>query len=577
MNAALFDRRFLQIGNGRLATGVLAAVLAWLAFGTNSVSGWTLLLPLAILIGLVIWHDQVTRRQQFAHRGIRFYEAALARLTDAWQGRGNAGERFANSQHVYADDLDVFGHGSMFERLCLARTAAGEDTLARWLQEPAGLATVLDRQKAVDELRDRLDLREDLALLGEDIRSSVHATTLADWSARPDAGFPAWGRWVAFAASVAIVVSFGLYVAHLAGLRPFVLMIPVIITLFFLFRKATNVVHDSVQVPAHDLGILALVLARLEREQFQSPRLRQLRAMLNTDGVPASQRIAHLETMVEHMESAHNQFFAVFAFALLWAPQFAMAIEAWRKRNGRDIARWLEAVGELEALSSLAAFAYERPDATFPQFADGQCFAAEGLRHPLLAPGVSVANDVSVGGEVRLLIVSGSNMSGKSTLLRAIGLNTVLAWAGSVVTAASLRVSPLAVGASMRVSDSLQEGKSRFYAEIMRLRQVVDLTGGERPALFLLDELLSGTNSHDRRIGAEGLIHSLLDRGAIGLVTTHDLALAQMADTLGASALNVHFEDQVENGEIHFDYRMRPGVVTRSNALELMRAVGLKV
>jgi DNA mismatch repair ATPase MutS len=232
----------------------------------------------------------------------------------------------------------------------------------------------------------------------------------------------------------------------------------------------------------------------------------------------------------------------------------------------------------LEALSSLAALAYERPHWTAPELVeDGPLFEAEVLRHPLMNPNRAVPNSVRVGGHRPLLIVSGSNMSGKSTLLRAVGLNTVLAWAGSVVAAQRLRVSPVAVAASMRVVDSLQDGKSRFYAEITRLRQIMDLTGTKRPVLFLLDELLSGTNSHDRRIGAEAVVRTLVERGAIGFVTTHDLALTQIADSIDGRAVNVHFEDQLEAGQIHFDYTMRPGVVERSNALELMRAVGLDV
>ena len=204
-------------------------------------------------------------------------------------------------------------------------------------------------------------------------------------------------------------------------------------------------------------------------------------------------------------------------------------------------------------------------------------FDARGIAHPLLPAGVAVRNDVCLDGNLRLLLVSGSDMSGKSTLLRAVGLNAVLAWAGAPVRAHSLAISDMAIGASIRIVDSLQDGKSRFYAEITRLRQIMDLAAEPRPLLFLLDELLSGTNSHDRRIGAEGVVQALVGRGAIGLVTTHDLALADVADALQPHAANVHFEDHLENGVIAFDYRMRPGIIQKSNALELMRSVGLEV
>jgi DNA mismatch repair ATPase MutS len=242
------------------------------------------------------------------------------------------------------------------------------------------------------------------------------------------------------------------------------------------------------------------------------------------------------------------------------------------------VRRWLAAVGELEALSSFAGYAAEHPEDVFPALIESEpLFDGEQIAHPLIARGAAVRNDVRLDSECRLLVVSGSNMSGKSTLLRAAGLNAVLAWAGAPVCAAALRVSPVAVGAAMRVQDSVLEGKSRFYAEITRIRQVVDLAGAGAPLLFLLDEMLSGTNSHDRRIGAGAILRTLVERGALGLITTHDLALAEIADELAPHARNVHFEDHIENGRIAFDYRMRPGVVTRSNALELMRSVGLEV
>jgi DNA mismatch repair ATPase MutS len=242
------------------------------------------------------------------------------------------------------------------------------------------------------------------------------------------------------------------------------------------------------------------------------------------------------------------------------------------------VRRWLTAMGALEALSSLASHAFEHPEDPFPVFVeDGPRLELEGVAHPLLSEERAVRNNVSIGGELRVLIVSGSNMSGKSTLLRTLGSNVALAQAGAPVRARSMRLSPLALGASIRVTDSLQEGVSRFYAEILRLRQILDETAGQLPVLFLIDEFMHGTNSHDRRIGAEAMVRGLVDRGAIGLITTHDLALADIADGLGALAANVHFEDTVENGRIEFDYVMRPGIVRKSNAIELMRSVGLEV
>ncbi len=256
-----------------------------------------------------------------------------------------------------------------------------------------------------------------------------------------------------------------------------------------------------------------------------------------------------------------------------------MGIEAWRRENGRLLGPWLASIAELEALSSLAALSFERPQWSFPVLTESvePCFEAESLQHPLIAPSKCVPNDLMLGGNLRLLIVSGSNMSGKSTLLRSAGLNCVLAWAGAPVAAKGLHISALQPGASIRITDSLQDNRSRFFSEITRIRQIVELTQGSRPVLFLLDELLSGTNSHDRRIGAAGIVRKLVDSGAIGLITTHDLALADIEQDLGSRAGNVHFDDRAVDGHIDFDYVLRPGIVTRSNALALMHAIGLDV
>jgi DNA mismatch repair ATPase MutS len=263
---------------------------------------------------------------------------------------------------------------------------------------------------------------------------------------------------------------------------------------------------------------------------------------------------------------------------MLWTEQLAFAIEAWRRVSGPALRRWLAAVGEIEALCCLAAYAFEHAGDVFPEFvADAACFESEEMAHPLLDPARVVRNSVRLGGDLRVLIVSGSNMSGKSTLLRTVGINAVLAQAGAPVCAKRLRLSRLALGASIRLVDSLHDGTSRFYAEIKRLHQIMELTAGALPVLFLLDELLHGTNSHDRRIGAEAIVRGLVERGALGLVTTHDLALAHVAEALGPRAANVHFEDQFENGRMTFDYRLHAGVVEKSNALELMRSVGLEV
>ncbi len=549
---------------------VAGALIAWWNY-------WFLPIPVAAFILLVVIHERTARKAALARRAIAFYERGLSRLDGKWAGLGQTGNRFLEADHPYAADLDVFGRGSLFQLVCSARTAAGEETLAAWLKFPAAEEAVPERQAAVDELRPMLDLREEIALLGEDIRSSLHAGALQRWGEAPPLKISGFHRAVVIVLSVFTAISIAGYFLQLLPLTPFLLGLLLEIALLMRIGPLLTQVFTGVELPASDLRLLADLLERFEREQFQAPMLGRLRRDLETDGLPASRRIAHLRKLVEYHDWGRNQAFAPIALILLWHAHLGFAVERWRVRSGPKIGEWLQAVGQIESLSSIAGYAAEHPEDVWPEIvAQGPpLFIGEGITHPLLANGVR--NDIVLSSDMRLLVISGSNMSGKSTMLRSVGLNVVLAWAGMPVRARKLRVSRLEVGASMRVQDSIQDGKSRFYAEITRLRQIMDLASAPIPLLFLLDELLSGTNSHDRAIGAEAIVTSLVKTGAIGLVTTHDLALAGIASKLAPHAANVHFEDHVEEGRISFDYKMRPGVVEKSNALELMRSVGLEV
>lgn len=567
---------FRKVGILRLVLMAIGLVLAWFAF-KDVVSWWWLLPIVAVWFALAQVQARITQARRRCERAAALYEQGLARLDDRWTGKGATGERFLKSSHPYAEDLDLFGHGSLFELLSTARTRAGEETLAGWLQAPAAPEVVRARQAAVAELRPRLDLREDLLLLGEDVRSGEDSQELAAWAAATPWDISWSMRVTAFALALLAAVTLILWIAGWGWL---LFLVALILGRSFAFRLRADVqrVISAVDGPGRDLALLSEVLRRLEREQFSSPRLVELRAALDVEGLAPSQQIAQLNRLIDLLDARRNLMFAPLAGLLLWPLQFAFAIERWRQRSGPAVARWLAAVGELEALGSLAGYSYEHPQDPFPELAEGEgCFEGQGLGHPLIPAGRNVRTDLRLSGEPRVLIVSGSNMSGKSTLLRTVGTNTVMALAGAPVRARRLRLSAIQVGASIRIQDSLQAGSSRFYAEITRLRQIVELTKGTLPVLFLLDEILHGTNSHDRLIGAEGVVRGLIERGAIGMVTTHDLALARIAEELGPRAANVHFQDHLEGGKMTFDYLLRPGVVQRSNALELMRSVGLKV
>ncbi len=576
---ALLDRRHLILSNARLAVFFTGATLSWLAWISHILSGWWVLAAVIIFIALAMAHDRVLRRRSRARRAVSFYKNGLERLADRWVGTGVAGEQYQEPDHPFADDLDLFGHGSLFQLLCRARTEVGRGVLASWLKTPAASEDVALRQEAVVELRSRLDLREDLALLGQEVAPGVDLEVLKKWSGSPEVLTGGSMRLVLLAASILSVATVTGWLAGPLGLGPVLLALVFQGILTGRLRSRVQQVLEEVEEPGRELFLMAEVLERLADESYESRLLAGRKESLESSAGAPHQAIARLARLVERLDWRRNNFFVPFGMVLAWSSQHAFALEAWRRRHGQDVPRWLEAIGEMEALSALAGYAWEHPEDVFPELAPaGQhVLAGEEMGHPLLPAATCVRNDLELSHELRLLIVSGSNMSGKSTLLRTIGVNVVLALAGAPVRARRLRLSPLGLGASIRINDSLHEGRSRFYAEITRLRAIMEIAEGDGPLLFLLDEILHGTNSHDRRIGAEAVVRGLLERGAIGLVTTHDLALAEVADAMAPQAANIHFQDNLVEGRMVFDYRIHEGVVNRSNALDLMRSIGLKV
>lgn len=512
----------------------------------------------AVMAALQVWANRLTLAWRRAGRATRYYDRRLAVLAGQWAGHGETGQRYLDDIHPYARDLDLFGDGSLYELLCTARTGAGQDTLAAWLRQPAVAAEVGVRQAAVADLRDRLDLREALDGIAGERPADEDRAALDAWVAQPQwPGLDFARRSVAALSILSLpVVILGLA----AGIGGWVVLFVLAMLggSALVLRHRVHATLAPIEPYAATIAVYAGVLVRWERESVgPTVRVEPLRRL--------ARRLSWLRVIP-------------LAAPVLGQTQLALAVESWRRRHGPDFAGWLDAAGRAEALCSLATYAFENPVDPFPEIIEpGPCVDGRALAHPLMPRGTCVPNDLTLGREPQLLVISGSNMSGKSTFLRTVGVNAVLALAGAPVRAARLRLSPLAIGATLRVQDSLQRGQSRFYAEITRLRQILDLAKGPVPVLFLLDELLSGTNSEDRRAGAEAVLRRLVDAGAIGLVTTHDLALTSIADGLGPAGANVHFDEQVDGDRLAFDYTMRPGVVRQRNALALMRAVGIDV
>lgn len=565
------------MGNVRLLLAAITLALGWASFRSHLLSDWWLCAPVVVFAGVAFYHSRVLRSRELAERAVAFFDRGLARIEDRWAGTGECGERFNDPHHVYAADLDLFGNASLFQLLSTARTRMGEETLAQWLLSPSTVEMIGKRQAAIKELRDELDLREDLAVLGEDARVGVHPDELVKWA---ESSQQLGRQWMAGLAPIlAGLALIGAVVwAAWDSSAMFVLVVAIEAIFTYGLGKLLDPVLHGTEHAFRDLDLLAGVLQRVESHAFRGPQLQSLQKELVSSGITAHRAIARLRTLVDLINSRHDMFVRIIDAPLMYTVQVAYAAERWRRAHGAAVRRWLAVVGEMESLLSLASYSFEHPNDPFPEFVEGPAaFQADELGHPLLPSAICVRNSVSIDGPTHVLLVSGSNMSGKSTLLRAVGVSVVMAMAGAPVRATRLRLTPLQIGASIRINDSLQEGSSRFYAEITRLRQIVDCARGNPALLFLLDELLQGTNSKDRRIGGEGIVRALVARGSIGFVSTHDLALTDIGGPLDGHLRNVHFQDELANGRMTFDYTLRDGVVTKSNGLELMRSIGLDV
>jgi MutS domain V/MutS domain III len=560
--------RRLSRANQRITLGrrlVLFAVIGYVVFDPTEAQA---LVPLAIaLVPLAFLQNAVLKAWRRASKAAAYYESGLARLENRWIGRGDEGRRYLADEHLYAEDLDIFGRGSLFQLLSTAQTPMGQDTLAGWLMAPSDLDSIRARQALVRELSGCLDLREALASLDADL-GRVVPEGLVQWAKAPPL-LPSIAARV-----LGVVLVWGITLTTVMAIvrgGEWWLALVVLAVLeagFYLSRRqVAREIGQHVGQAGYALGVLYRLRAVL-RDRTDVPR-------------GLSDRVAALDRALTMPAG-----FIAEVYGLTLQNSFLHALkvqgmpfwEAWRLRARAPVPAALAAAGQIEALAALSAYAYQRPTDPFPELVErGPLFAGVGLAHPLMPPGTCVHNDLSLGDERCLILISGSNMSGKSTLLRTVGTNTVLALAGAPVHAERLTLSPVTLGTAMRFRDSIHQGASYFYAVLKRLRAVLDLAAHERPLLFLFDEILQGTNSQDRLTGAEALMRKLLAEGTIGLMTTHDLALTRVADDLAPRATNMHCEDQLVDGLMTFDYKLRPGVVTKSNALALMRSMGLDV
>jgi MutS domain V len=588
----------LVMSSLRMAT-FLGGVAAWVLWNLlDGTPARAALVALAVLVAgfvvLVGRHRRIRaeERRQEVLRALS--EEGLLRLDRRWAEleaclpRTGSGPEDVGADHAYGADLSVFGTASLARLAGPVTSPAGRRILRGWLLAPAAVDVVARRQEAVRELARAIDFRTELAARGRLAEPSDEGSleALLRWAeATP---WLAQRRWTRVAAWVLppVVIAMGILEVPRRGIPGWV--VPLALQLWVLARVRRRVVGDLavVEEGAPALQASGPQLRLVEEGHWSSSLAGELTGRLGMQGEPAHRAMARLVRLTDVVESRRNMFYVVLAPILLLDLHLTFALDRWRARRGKDVRKWLDALGEMEALSALATLGHDHPDWTMPEWdrrpEAGVKVRARALGHPLLPPGACVRNDVDVGPAGTFLFITGSNMSGKSTLLRALGANVVLAGAGAPVCAAHLSLPPVRLWTSMRVDESLADGVSRFMAELLRVRAVVRAArahaSGEPPVLYLLDEMLQGTNTAERRVAARAVIRHLLVVGAIGGVTSHDLTLADAPDLVPRRRA-FHFRERVEPGEdgtrLSFDYVLRPGVATTRNALRLLAAVGL--
>ncbi len=579
---------------GRLRLGVFAAAVVsawWLFAAGEGAAAWALIAAAALTFAfLVVRHDVAQRRHFRAQSMAGFNREGTLRVRRRWSELPDPPAVAPPQDHDYADDLDLHGHASLLHLVGVCGTAPGRQTLRRWLLEGADPETIAARQEAVGEMAGAYDFRDRLVAEARMMGGGGEGGGID--------GFLAWAegeawlesRWWVRAVGILLpAVNVTAIVLYSLGMVPVPALVwPLIVStlLYVRLRKGLNGDFDEADDGESGVRRFAPLLAVLVDAPLESGYGVEIRRRLGADPAgeprtaqphPAPHEITTLRGLLDLADVRRSPLFHIpLAVVLFWDVHVLAALERWKARSGPRVRDWLDAAGEAEALAALATLAADHPDWTFPSIdPHATTLRGEALGHPLLAPDACVPNDVEVGPAGSFLLVTGSNMSGKSTLLKAVGLNAVLAQAGAPVCAGSLRMPPLRIVTSVHVEDSLVDGVSYFMAGLHRLRHVVD-AARERGTLYLLDEILQGTNSTERRIAARTVLRHLLATGAIGAVTTHDLTLAE-AEDLVARAVAVHFTESVGDGDegIAFDYRLRDGIATSTNALRLLEMVGL--
>jgi hypothetical protein len=571
------------IGNLRLAVFLAGAAMTVFLFVKAGVLPGILSLAavIGVFIFLVVRHGRLSFDMDRFGRLAEINRMYMARMQTDWVNFADCGQEFVDDTHPYTSDLDIFGPKSLFQWLNIAHTYYGRSALCVFLNKPnKSITAVKRRQKAIKELSGMLDFCQELqceGMLAKDAASDP--AELLSYTEEQTKRFRSdWIINLFYLLPASVILAFVLFFLG----APIPLFVPLLILsaqmlIFAIGFKKNASITNNVYGLRKNLGAFGNLLRRIEKEEFRDEYLCELKQEFFSNKEPASASLKKLETVTNAIDVKFSTVaYFLLNFILLWDYHCVFALEEWKKQYGKQIRRWLETIGHIEALTSLAVPGQIYPDWAFPEFSDkGLRFAAAELGHPLISKEVCVRNDFEISS--RACVITGSNMSGKTTLLRTVGITLVLAYSGAQVFAGRLDCSIMEIFTSMRIRDDLNSGISTFYAELLRIKTIIDYSHKELPMIYLIDEIFMGTNSPDRIAGARSVLKNLSKSWIIGLISTHDFELCDLENESKASIKNYHFTETYRNNEIKFDYKLCSGRSTTTNARYLMKMVGIEL
>jgi hypothetical protein len=572
------------ISNLRLAVFVcgLAALVAAYFTRWYILFGAVALASAVVFTCLVLKHDKLIKNRKYTALLVKINEDAAKRIKGEWAGFPDDGAEFSDDGHSYTQDLDIFGKGSLFQWTGCAKTFMGRRCFAGLLSGHHGSAgEIKQRQEAVEALAKKIAWRQRLLAEGMLVPEAGESPEpLIRWAENAQ---PFYGRGqvkLAVRALPAVTVLLAL-LAFAFALIPWYVPAAMLLLQYALLKvKARENAAIFELAEKFSGGVLAYsrMLKLFEKCSFGAEGLKSLKKrMTGSDGASAFRQVERLAGIIDSISNRHTPFYFLFNILALWDFQNLISLEKWKRESGVRLKDWLAALGEAEALCSLALIRHDNPGWARPDIVENwNAYEAVDMGHPLLRRENRVDNDMFIRSPAKALLITGSNMSGKSTLLRAAGINLVLAYSGAPVCASSFRVPLLELHTCMRVGDNLEKNISSFYAELVRIKKIVEAVSEGRRVFYLLDEIFKGTNSVDRHSGASVLIRKLSSSDTLGLVSTHDLELCALAEK-NDRINNYHFREYYDEKGIHFDYKLRPGASATRNAAYLMKLAGIEV